>query len=762
MSERGFVLTPTYRMQGGRPAVHLHAILEGGEPALVVDDRLTPYFFVRNADASAVGRDVVPTDLTTFAGEPVSRVDVSAPADVPPLRRRLDEAGIECFEADLRFAYRWLIDRDIRGSFRVDGAFTRRPGVGRVYQNPELAPAEWTPSLRVLSLDIETSLDGRLLYCIGVSGVGGEHVWMVGERPVEGVEIVSDERALLERFLAHLRTADPDVLTGWNVTDFDLSMLQRFCHRHRLRCTLGRSDDELEIQRDQSYTREGRAVLGGRIVLDGLSLLRGAFIRLDDYRLETAAHAILGAGKLVAGDDRGVEIERMYRHDQAKLAAYNLQDARLVVRLLERTGLVELTVRRSLMTGMQLDRVSAQIAAVDSLYLRALRARGRVAPSVRRPRDEEMVGITGGLVLDSRPGLYRNIAVFDFKSLYPSLIRTFNIDPLTHVRGDHADVIRTPGGARFRRDEPGILPTLVARLWDERARFRTEGDATGAQATKILMNSLFGVLGSPASRLFSPAVANAITLAGQHVIRLAAGAMEARGHRVIYGDTDSVFVDLGEPDTGAAERLGASLAGEVGAEVGEALAREFGCTSHLDLEFEKVYARFFMPEVRGGATGSKKRYAGLTGDAVEIVGLEAVRRDWSEVARRFQRELLDRLFHDLPVHDYAREFVAALRAGQFDADLAYRKAIRKPLSEYTKTTPAHVKAARKQTADLGRIVTYVVTKAGPEPLDALTAPPDHEHYVEHQLKPIADAILRFVEGPDFDDLSGARKQLSLF
>jgi DNA polymerase-2 len=748
--------------------VHLHAILEGGEPALVIDDRLTPYFFVRNGDAAGVGRSVVPTELRTFSGEPVSRVEVSAPADVPPLRRRLDDAGIECFEADLRFAYRYLIDRDVRGSFRVDGDFTRQPGVGRVYRNPEIAPAEWTPALRVLSLDIETSLDGGLLYCIGVSGAGGEHVWMVGDHPVDGVEIVADERTLLERFLAHLRSADPDVLTGWNVTDFDLSMLQRFCHRHRLRCTLGRSDDELEILRDQSYTREGRAVLGGRIVLDGLSLVRGAFIRLDDYRLETAARAILGTGKLVAGDDRGHEIERMYRHDQAKLAAYNLQDARLVVQLLERTGLIELTVRRSLMTGMQLDRVSAQIAAIDSLYLRALRARGRVAPSVRRPREEEMVGITGGLVLDSRPGLYRNIAVFDFKSLYPSLIRTFNIDPLTHVRGgthvrgEHADVIRTPGGARFRRDEPGILPALVARLWDERARFRAEGDAIGAQATKILMNSLFGVLGSPASRLFSPAVANAITLAGQHVIRLAADAMTARGHRVIYGDTDSVFVDLGEPDTDVAERLGASLADEVGAEVGATLARDFGCTSHLELEFEKVYARFFMPEVRGGATGSKKRYAGLTGGAVEIVGLEAVRRDWSEVARRFQRELLDRLFHDQAVHEYAREFVGRLRAGEFDGDLAYRKAIRKPLSEYTKTTPAHVKAARKKPADLGRIVTYVVTKAGPEPVDALTAPPDHEHYVEHQLKPIADAIFRFVEGPDFDELSGARRQLSLF
>src|SRR5262249_38635579 len=306
------------------------------------------------------------------------------------------------------------------------------------------------------------------------------------------------------------------------------------------------------------------------------------------------------------------------------------------------------------------------------------RARGRVAPSVESSREPE--GITGGLVLDSRPGLYRNVLVFDFKSLYPSLIRTFNIDPLTHVPApaSSVDVIRTPGGAAFRRDEDGILPALVARLWDERAAARAAGDATESQAIKILMNSLFGVLGSPASRLFSPAVANAITLAGQHVIRLAAQAVERRGYRVIYGDTDSLFVDAGEADESSAATTAETLRAEVGDEVAAALAREFGCTSHLELEFEKVYTRFFLPEVRGGATGSKKRYAGLVGGRLEIVGLEAVRRDWSGVARRFQRELLELVLREEPVEDFVRDRVADLRAGKLDSELVYRKTVRKP------------------------------------------------------------------------------------
>ena len=767
--------------------MHLHAVLEGGEPALVVDDRLAPYFYVRAADRDALRQAasaarVADTPLATFLDEPVLRVEVDLPGDVPPLRARLAAAGVESFEADVRFAYRYLIDHRIRGAFAVDGPFERRPGVGRVYRNPRIEPADFVPRLRVLSFDVETSLDGRSLYSIAVAGHGGERVWLVRpgiERALPGLHegatgtLVPSERACVEAFLGHLRTVDPDVLTGWNVGDFDIPVLQRVARRARLRLALGRTDEEAEVRRDLGFTRDPRVILSGRQVLDGLALLRSAFVKLDDYRLDTAAQAILGKGKLFAAEHRGREIEAAWRGDPVRLAAYNLNDAGLVLEILGRTGLVELTVRRSLLTGMQLDRVGAQIAAVDSLYLAELRERRRVAPSVHVD-DAQGTVIAGGLVLDSVPGLYRNILVFDFKSLYPTLIRTFNIDPLTHVlpAGETPDLplVRTPSGAKFRADEPGILPELVARLWEERGKARKEGDAVGAQATKILMNSLFGVLGASACRLFSPAVANAITIAGQHVIRLAAAAVEQAGHRVIYGDTDSLFVDACEPDPVQAAKRADSLRETIGAHVADALRTEFGVRSWLELEFEKVYARFWMPEVRGGASGSKKRYAGLVagpaGETLELVGLEAVRRDWSAVARRFQRELLQLAFHDQPVDEFIRSFVADLRAGRLDDQLVYRKAIRKPLESYTRTTPPHVKAARKQAGGPGRIVAYVVTTAGPEAAGETTAPPDYDHYVTQQLRPIADALLHFLGGADFDTIAGIRRpegrQLGLF
>ena len=298
-------------------------------------------------------------------------------------------------------------------------------------------------------------------------------------------------------------------------------------------------------------------------MLDGLALMHGAFIRLPDYRLETAAQALLGRGKLITGHQRADAILRAYQDDTERFVAYNLEDARLVSDILAHTGLIELAVERSLLTGMPLDRVSAAIASVDALYLGALRGRRRVAPSVGGSAAD--VRLTGGYVMDSLPGLYRNVLVFDFKSLYPSIIRTFNLDPLELVPdGDPRDSIVAPNGARFRRDERGILPVLVEHLGAARERAKAEGQKVKSNAIKILMNSLYGVLGAGASRLFSPDVSNAITHFGQFLIRTAAEFASAQGYRVIYGDTDSLFVDAGVDDAD------------------EALVRAERCARHRD------------------------------------------------------------------------------------------------------------------------------------------------------------------------------------
>lgn len=767
---RGFVLNPTHRVVDGRPEVHLYGVLEDGSPCLLIDDRFRPYFFIRASDlgrarAVAPSVEAEETGLASFAGEPVVRVFVRLPDDMPPLRSRLERSGIPCFEADIRFAYRYLIDHGIRGAFEVHGHADRHQRLGRVVRNPELSPVHWQPALRVLSIDIETDPHAKSVYAIALHAREFERVLIVHDHLLDKGEPVHSEKELIRRFLAYVEELDPDVITGWNVVDFDLAVLARVAHNHGIRFTLGRDNEELRIRKDASFSRESRAVLYGRQVLDGLALMRSAFYRLDDYKLETAARAILGRGKLIAGADRAAEIEKAFTEDPQHLVDYNLQDARLVSDILDATGLVDLAIERSLLTGMQLDRVGAAIASIDSLYLPELRRRGRVAPSVHVAAEPE--AISGGHVMSSKPGLYRNVLVFDFKSLYPSIIRTFNLDPLSRAgETDPPDLVLTaPNGARFLRSPRGILPDLLDHLSIEREEARRAGHVIKANAIKILMNSFYGVLGAPTSRLFAPEVANAITTLGQRIIQWAARDAQKAGYEVIYGDTDSLFVHAPEGDTEDTLALAERLRVLIGSAVESRIRKEYGRDSFLELEFEKLYHRFFLPELRSGKGGSKKRYAGLLRDAdgehIEFVGLEAVRRDWTEVSKRLQRELMQRVFHGEPVEEFVAAFVVDLKAGRYDDELVYRKAVRKDLRDYTKTTPPHVKAARKLGDSAGRIIAYVVTKNGPEPVEALTAAPNYEHYIDHQIAPVADAVLHML-GKSFEAIVPRKGQMSLF
>ena len=236
---RGFILTPTYRVVHGVPEVHLYGVLESGEPCLIIDDRTRPHFFILERDVAQVtalapGLATERRGLVTLDGEPVVMVTVGVPGDVPPLRRKLEERGVVCLEADVRFAYRYLIDRGIRGAFEVDGDSATQPRLGRVYRNPELRPAHWVPPLKVMSIDIETSMTGDQLYAIALHMRDFERVIIVHHGTLEHADSVPSEKAAIRRFLGYLETLDPDVITGWNVVDFDLAVLARLARRHGL------------------------------------------------------------------------------------------------------------------------------------------------------------------------------------------------------------------------------------------------------------------------------------------------------------------------------------------------------------------------------------------------------------------------------------------------------------------------------------------------------------------------------------------------
>ena len=776
---RGFILQASYRVlpepNGARtPVVHLYGLLEDGGTFLVRDDRQRPHFYIRAAQAErarALGAPLPKASYRrTFDGRPVCRLDLETPLDVPNLRDRLHEAEIETFEADVRFAVRYLIERGIKGGCEIEGPGDPGVGVTLVFENPELRSADVKVEPRALSFDIETDAKGERLLAISMYAPELDEVLIVdgSDRAMpEHATRCLDERAALEAFCDRIKQFDPDVLTGWNTIDFDFTVLERIAARLRHPFNLGRDAGPIRLRKAEGYFGSGQATIPGRLVLDGIDLLRGAFVRMDDYSLDAVAREVIGEGKAVTGDvrDRVGEIVHYYKHDFVAFALYARTDARLAYQIVERLNLIPLAFERSRLTGMTPDRVAASIASFDFLYLSELERKGIVAPTVRSRDSRVYAAQQGGHVLEPVPGLHRNVWVFDFRSLYPSIIRTFNIDPLSYVADPRGggDLIETPGGA-FRR-EPAILPRLLDELFPRRDAAKKAGDEVASHAIKILMNSFYGVLGTPACRFYNPALANSITGMGRDMLLWSKRWFEEAGFRVLYGDTDSLFVHSGEDDADRAQEQAPQLATALNSDIARYIGERWRVQSRLELEFEKFYLKLFLPRARHSTRGASKRYAGLlddkNADRIEFVGMEVVRRDWTALAKEVQRELYQRLFADQAVDQYLAEIVQRVRKGDLDDALVYRKTLRKDTDDYTATTPPHVAAARKSTQAGGRLISYVMTTAGPEPIDNVQHPLNREHYVVKQVKPVAEPVLAAL-GLDFERVIGDNRQIDLY
>jgi DNA polymerase-2 len=583
------------------------------------------------------------------------------------------------------------------------------------------------------------------------------------EMPERAIRCATEADALTG-FCERIQKFDPDILTGWNIIDFDLTVLARIAQRVRHPFNLGREPGAIRIRKPEGYFGSGQANIPGRLVLDGMDLLRGAFVRMDDYSLDAVSREVLGEGKAVSGDvrDRIDEIQHNYRNDLPAFALYARTDSRLAYGIVRKLDLARLAFARSRLTGMTPDRVAASIASFDFLYLSELERRNIVAPTVRSSDSRVHVAQQGGYVLEPLTGLHKHVWVFDFKSLYPSVIRTFNIDPLSYVEdpASDADLIRVPGGAFHR--EPAILPGLLNELFPRREAAKKAGDEVASNAIKILMNSFYGVLGTPACRFFNPALANSITGSGREILLWSKRWFEAAGHTVLYGDTDSLFIASGFDDPNAADEEARKLAPRLTSDIARYIEERWHVTSRLELKYEKLYLQLFLPRARGSSRGASKRYAGLRHDRkeAEFVGMEVVRRDWTQLAKRVQRELYQRLFTDRSVDSYLADIVKQVRSGALDELLVYRKGLRKDAEEYTTTTPPHVVAARKSTQALGRVISYVITTSGPEPIDNIQHPLDREHYVEKQVRPVAEPVLNTL-GLDFEQVIGDGKQLDL-
>jgi DNA polymerase-2 len=792
-AQTGFILTRHWRDTPSGTEIDFWLATDGG-PRKV---RLTAQTSVAFAEASlreAIEAQIAQTapeagielrelQLKTFQQQPVVGVYAARYKQLTALERALRDHGIKLFEADIRPPERYLMERFITACVQTEGGHAS----GSIIHNCKLKPApDYRPSLKMVSLDIETSAFEDL-YSIALEGCGQRQVYMLGDAPAAApadaaaldfeLEYCATPRQLIERLNAWMARHDPDVLIGWNVVQFDLRVLQKNADKHKVPLTLGREGKAIEWREHPGKQGYLFAPMAGRIVLDGIDALKAASWMFPSFSLQNVAQTMLGEGKDIGDDyDKMAEIERRFHHDKPSLAHYNLKDCELVTRIFDKANLLAFMIERATVTGLQADHLGGSIAAFSHHYLPRMHREGYVAPNVG---DISGGASPGGFVMDSKPGLYDSVVVLDYKSLYPSIIRTFLVDPVGLVEGEAADdpaaVVEGVNGTVFSR-ERHCLPAITTDIWKQRDAAKRARNEPLSQALKLLMNSFCGVLGASECRFFNPRLVSSVTLRGHQMMKQTRELVEAEGYDVIYGDTDSIFIWLKKEYPNAeALAIGDGLAVKINDWWRTTLKQKHGLECHLEIEFDTHYQKFFMPTIRGTDMGSKKRYAGLTinskgEDEVIYRGLEVARSDWTPLAQQFQQGLFTRIFKDEPYQDFVRDYAQKTLDGDYDQLLVYRKRLRQRLDEYKVNVPPQVRAARiadeynqSQRRPLryqnGGWISYVMTTGGPEPLEVMRSNIDYEHYLTKQLQPIADSIL-LPMNDSFNSLTTA--QASLF
>ena len=762
-----FLLTGEWSDYSGKNVLKFIGTSDELGPVEIIVTNNKPVFFIeKDVVLSPLTKNYLrkETKLKNFNKKPVDALYFNTQKALSVFAETIQESNETTYESDIDPLRRFLMEKSINSQMKITGVAEQRNSIVR-FTNPTIKPCDISPKFVIASIDIETGAKTNQLYSIAVHITGKKEeqkkVFIIGEKPKHASDIISfynDEMQLLANFFLWFKEIDPDIIIGWHVIGFDLLFLDNKCRELGISLDIARASGRVSLRQRKP---SGYFIsVTGRVVIDGPSMLRASFFSFEDFKLETVAQELLGTGKTITPDENKIEeIDRLFKEDKPSLAEYNLQDAVLVTDIFSKTGLLELSVRRAQISGLLMDQLGMMTAAFDHFYLPRLHRAGFAAPNLKDIQTTEHAA--GGYVIEPTPGIYENIIVLDFKSLYPSIIQTFKIDPYSLLMKD-IDTIETLNGYKFS-SSLHILPDFIDELMKLRETAKKKKDKQLSQAIKILMNSFYGVMGSYGCRFYHPDLPRAITGSGHKLLLGSKDYLENKGLRVVYGDTDSLFIMLNDVSADDGEAQGKKIVKELNHFWNSKLKKEFNVASYMELEFEKYYRKFIITPARGADIGAKKRYAGLLVkdgiENIEFVGMEFVRSDWTKLAKEFQIELYKKVFDGVEVEDWIREEIQKLKSGVFDDKLIYRKRLRKDVDDYTKNVPPHARAA-KLLNEPHDVIYYAITQRGPIPIELKHNDFDYDHYIEKQLKPIADSILSLL-GKSFDSIA-ENDQLSFF
>jgi len=710
-----------YTTTGDGTVIHIFGRDTDRRPVHLRVTGFRPYLY---APADEVGKRPLPDAVTglddgvyhTIRGIEVRRLYTRRPVDVRDVRDHFSSH----FEADIPFTTRFLIDSGLRSGVRA-------PAETAGYR--ELEPAEVHVPSRVCMMDIECedrrgfpdpnrdavicitcrdSYDER--YTTFLWTPGGETPASFEQRTQSGglpngcftrenhtICVYPDETSMVRAWCDYIRDRDPDVLSGWNLLEFDIPYLQ-----NRME-VLGVSMEPLSRLPGQST----RTSMRGRALFD----LLPAYKRMhqgqkESYRLDAIAEEELGEGKMRYTGT----VSDLWEQEPDRLVEYNFRDVELCHEIDRKHMIIPFYQEIAGYVGCPLDLTLSSSRLIDVLILR--RSHGRfVLPSRGYAEGEEF---KGAVVFEPSRGLKENVVVLDLTSLYPMAMMTINASPETK---DPEGELQAPNGIRFKKQPDGLTRTIIADLLEERREKKDLRDRHPFQSPeylrynlqqnviKVIMNSYYGVSGYARFRLYDREIGAAVTSVGRAIIRHTRDVITGMGYTVLYGDTDSCMVQLPADDLDRQIRMAGEIEDRVNKSY-DGFAREvLNADRHwFSIKFEKVYRRFFQ-------AGRKKRYAGhlvwkegQRVDDIDVVGFEIRRSDYPHITKEVQRTVIEKIIMGEgfdEVKAYLRDVIIAFRRGDYSLDdVGIPGGIGKHLDAYA-TDDAQIRGAKYANAYLG-------------------------------------------------------------
>lgn len=740
------------------------------ETFVAYDRNFKPYFYVlgveeeivQNARITTKNEIVTPesykkTEINFFGKKiPAFVIYARHPQHVPKLREYFSQFG-EVREADIPFAYRYLIDRDLAC---LDGIRVEGREISGMLKSYEIESVERVskeiPDLKIFAFDCE------MLSSHGMPDPERDPIIVIamkwGDSEKEEAILHGEEREILLKFVETLRRVDPDVIVGYNQDEFDWPYIRRRAEKLKISLNLGRDGSAITF-------KGGRPKIAGRLNID----LYDIALRITEVKIKKLENIAEFLGTKVDIEDiEAKDINRYWTTEKEKVLTHAKRD--VVHTYLIAKELLPMHYELARLIRLPLDDVTrmGRGRQVDWLLLSEAKKLGEIAPNAR---EAPLESYEGAFVIEPERGLHENVAELDFASMYPSIMIAYNVSPDTLTSGNDC-YIAPEVGYKFKKQPDGFFRRILRELIERRREIKREMKELSEsdprfklldikqQTLKILTNSFYGYMGWVGARWYCKECAEATTAWGRHFIKTSAKIAQEFGFRVLYGDTDSIFVT----------KSGKSLK-ELEEDV-NILISEISTRIPVQIELDELFKTIFFVE--------KKRYAGLTADGKILVrGLEVRRGDWCELAKNAQKGVIEIILKEKDPEkalDYIRQIVRAIKEGKVKLeDVVIYKGLTKSPSKY-EAVQAHVKAAKKAEEigivyPVGSKVGFVIVKGVGNigdrayPVDMVehfdgenlkirlrsgseVKKLDKEYYINHQIIP---AVLRILERFGFSE-----------